>query len=183
MNGKIKDRTGLTINNWTFIKFVNTTIKGDARWLCKCSCGNEVIVQAANIMSGQSKKCLKCSSLSHIYNYQDDVPTPVWKTIKANAIKRKKGFFITKEYIQELFLKQNKKCALSGIDIYFAKNNQDYVNRNQTASLDRIDNSKDYIEGNVQWIHKRINIMKNNLTDLEFINYCKIIVNHNKNTN
>jgi hypothetical protein len=48
-----------------------------------------------------------------------------------------------------------------------------------TASLDRIDSSKGYVEGNVQWVHKRINIMKNDLSDSEFIEWCRVVSKNN----
>jgi hypothetical protein len=50
-----------------------------------------------------------------------------------------------------------------------------------TASLDRIDSSKGYIEGNVQWIHKHINKMKNNFNESYFIEICKKISQKNQN--
>jgi len=36
-----------------------------------------------------------------------------------------------------------------------------------------------YVEGNVQWVHKIVNFMKQALPDNEFINWCRIIVNNN----
>ena len=44
-----------------------------------------------------------------------------------------------------------------------------------TASLDRIDSSKGYVIGNVQWVHKDINIMKNKFDNQYFIDMCKKI--------
>lgn len=44
-----------------------------------------------------------------------------------------------------------------------------------TASLDRIDSSGDYAEGNVQFVHKTINKMKWDLTDMEFRNFCVLV--------
>lgn len=89
-----------------------------------------------------------------------------WSRIKSNAKQKGREFNITPEYVWELFLKQDKKCALSGIllnlkTIYHV-----------TASLDRIDSNIGYVEGNVQWVHKEINMMKNNMTDNDFINFC-----------
>lgn len=37
-----------------------------------------------------------------------------------------------------------------------------------TASLDRIDSTKGYVEENVQWVHKDVNFMKSNLTEQRF---------------
>ena len=41
------------------------------------------------------------------------------------------------------------------------------------ASLDRIDNSKGYIKGNVQWVTKDINMCKRTLNNESFIVLCK----------
>ena len=50
------------------------------------------------------------------------------------------------------------------------------VNKN-TASLDRIDSSKGYVEGNVQWVHKMINMSKQQYSQEEFIDMCKAVAN------
>lgn len=46
-----------------------------------------------------------------------------------------------------------------------------------TASLDRIVSTKGYVEGNVQWVCKMVNIMKNVYDQEDFINMCKKIGN------
>jgi len=51
--------------------------------------------------------------------------------------------------------------------------------KQQTASLDRIDSSKGYIEGNVQWVHRKINMMKQSYTQEEFIELCQAVVRNN----
>ena len=94
--------------------------------------------------------------------------------IKTGAIKRKIEFNINIKQIWELYLKQDKKCAISGLPIYFIINGT-----GSTASLDRIDSSKGYIEGNLQWVHKDINRMKQEFSQEYFINICNIIANFN----
>lgn len=49
-----------------------------------------------------------------------------------------------------------------------------------TASLDRIDSSKGYVVGNVQWVHKDVNTVKWDLTLDNFFRVCKMVVEHNK---
>jgi hypothetical protein len=49
------------------------------------------------------------------------------------------------------------------------------VNKETTASLDRIDSSKGYIKTNVQWVHKKVNKMKQDTSVDEFKHYCKLI--------
>lgn len=70
----------------------------------------------------------------------------------------------------KLFEKQNRKCALTGEELTFSKKNNEY---DGTASLDRIDSSKGYTLDNVQWVHKKINMMKWDLKQDEFISWCK----------
>lgn len=57
-----------------------------------------------------------------------------------------------------------KKCALTGREIGF--------DAPQTASLDRIDSTKGYLSGNVQWVHVSVNRMKNSFSQNEFIATC-----------
>lgn len=99
-----------------------------------------------------------------------------WNGIKQGAKSRKIEFSITKEYLWNLFIKQDKKCALTGLPLYF---NEVKTNRgNKTASLDRIDSSKGYIEGNVQWVHKDVNEMKWDSTQQEFVNFCCLVAKY-----
>ena len=89
-------------------------------------------------------------------------------------------FDISGDYIWKLYLKQNRKCALSGLDIEFAITWGDNTKTNMTASLDRIDSSGGYTKGNVQWVHKKINTMKMHMNDKEFIQICKKVAGYNK---
>ena len=99
----------------------------------------------------------------------------VFAEIKYKAAKRKIEFAITIEYIGDLFEKQNGICNLTGEKLTLKETIKDI---SQTASLDRIDSTKGYIEGNVQWIHKAVNRMKSNLPEKQFIELCeKIVIN------
>jgi len=44
-----------------------------------------------------------------------------------------------------------------------------------TASLDRIDSSKGYESGNIQWVHKQLNNMKQALPENEFFEWIKLV--------
>jgi len=79
-----------------------------------------------------------------------------------------------------LFIKQNKKCALTGLDIKFGVRNDKITGTYEetTASLDRIDSSKGYVKGNIQWVHKDINIMKNDFNVDKFKKLCKMVISY-----
>lgn len=111
------------------------------------------------------------------WNGYGEISGRFWNCLECRSIKSRRNKIVELnikiEYAWDLFIKQNRKCIFSGIELVFGKNNKD-----TTASLDRIDSSKGYIEGNVQWVHKIVNKMKNVLPDEEFIEWCCIIAEH-----
>lgn len=101
-----------------------------------------------------------------------DISRTYWENIKTGARNRKISFNIKIKQIWDLYLKQNKKCKLSGLNIGFE------ASKSNTASLDRIDSSKGYEIDNVQWVHRDINTMKWDLTQEQFIKMCKIVTGY-----
>ena len=159
----------------TVVKLIERSI--GVSWLCRCECGNEKEYITAELTRKNGvKQCRQCSNQSRRTGYEE-ITGSQWSKIKKGAIKRNIAFDITLEYIWQLFLNQGRKCAYTHIELKFGKN----YNRNSadtTASLDRIDSNKGYIEGNVQWVHKNVNIMKQSLSHKEFISVCNLIANN-----
>lgn len=77
--------------------------------------------------------------------------------------------------VHEMWEKQNRKCALSGVDIGFAPTGNVH-----TCSIDRIDSMKNYSIENIQLVHKDVNLMKNKFDNEYFIELCKKIADENK---
>ena len=95
----------------------------------------------------------------------------VWlSSIKDNLIRGGKiiDCSVTLEDLYKVLQKQNFKCAYTGIDLQVV----DTPKGESNASVDRIDSDKGYEIGNVQWVYKPINIMKNGLSDSDFKNLC-----------
>lgn len=80
---------------------------------------------------------------------------------------------MTKEDILELWEKQGRTCALSGLDIGWAR-----VGRVHTISLDRIDNNRGYTLDNIQLVHKHVNFLKHTFPQVYFVNLCRMIAKH-----
>lgn len=74
-------------------------------------------------------------------------------------------------------MKQNGNCRFTGKRLTFTSSYKN-CKLGQTASLDRIDSSKGYEVGNIQWIDKKINWMKWAMSDEEFIYYCKLVTDN-----
>lgn len=185
-----KDLAGKTFGHWTVI--ARAPKKGiHNAWLCKCECGREKNVYQTHLIQGNSKSCknvgcqfVKSGETHSQWKGIGDISGDKLYCIQNGASKRNIPFEITKEYIWELFIKQNKKCALSGVDIDFGiQIGPEDKQEQATASLDRIDNSKGYIIGNVWWVHRDINWMKNTFKLNHFIKLCNLVSSHTKKTN
>lgn len=79
---------------------------------------------------------------------------------------------ITVDYIYKLWISQNYRCALSGLPIIFANDEFNYWAR---VSLDRKDNSKGYVKGNIQLVSLPLNYAKNKQTDQTIKNTLNIL--------
>lgn len=101
-----------------------------------------------------------------------------WSSYQKGAEIRGLAFEVTIEYAWNLFLGQERRCALSGVPIYFDMNLDSlrkYGCQGGTASLDRIDSTKGYVVGNIQWVHKDANKMKMDLQEEDFFRIVKQI--------
>ena len=132
-----------------------------AIWKCRCSCGNVKDIPAPRLKKNDVKSCGQCKE-HYAWKGFGELSGQYFSVLKNGAKRRNIIFNVTIEELWSLFLKQERKCAISGVDLFFVRNRTGNTggDRVQTASLDRIDSSKPYTIDNVQWIHKDINRMK-----------------------
>jgi hypothetical protein len=173
------DLNGQKFGKWTVLS-INRTDKGKVTWKCRCECGQEKNVLGYNLVSKKSISCRKCvvrpkGSSSPNFKGYGDIPMDYWTNIIRGALKRNLSVSITLQDIWKLFLKQDKKCALTQRPLFF---NSVYGKYDGNASLDRIDSLKGYELDNIQWIHKNINWMKGNFSQQEFINECRFVAKY-----
>jgi len=157
-----------------------------ALWNCQCKCGNFVKVASNSLTSGNKLTCGKSCSMKRRNKRVGEISLAHINAIKQNAIKRNLSFTVTPQYLWDLFLRQNRKCALSGVDLTFTQEINTHNTRATltSASLDRIDSSKGYDERNVRWVHKDINRMKWSCDDATFLDWCKkCILHHHESKN
>lgn len=178
---KFNDLSNQKFGQLTPIKSLDKPgIKNRGRiWLCKCDCGNFIELPSQSITGKRNTTC--GDKEKHYYdNFYEEIPIVHFNRIKSQAERRKIDFDLSINYLWEVFIKQNKKCALTGIDIFFTDNKsaQKTSSKKTNCSLDRIDSYKGYIKGNVQWVYKKINVMKHVLSNEEFIFLCNKIVNN-----
>lgn len=153
-------------------------------WLCRCDCGNETVVARSNL--GRLTRSCGCmmnrvGKASQNWKGVGDIPSSFLSSLRGHAKKREIEFDLTLEYIWHLFCQQEQRCALTGILLEFSERFR-VPGQNGTASLDRIDSSRGYVEGNVQWVHKDVNFMKQSLTQERFITLCTLVTTKAQNS-
>ena len=155
-------------------------VKHQDRYMVKfqCRCGNVDYKRLSQLETMQFKCCRKCGRKN---NYPDKRKNRgffdkngmhrVWLTsIKDNLVRGSKTIecSITLDDLYKALKKQNFKCSYTGIDLKVINT----LKSESNASVDRIDSDKGYEVGNIQWVYKPINIMKNGLSDSDFRNLC-----------
>lgn len=164
-----KDLTGKTFGDLYVVGVSEISRNGHYRYHVTCSCGCHKTVLGTHMLQGNTTHC-GCKTVKVSSNYQGykGVGKTYWSSLKrgANGEKGRKPipFEITLEYIGDLLEAQDYKCKLSNLPISA---------KHHTASLDRIDSSLGYVVGNVQWLHKDVNMMKRHYDQDYFISLCK----------
>lgn len=177
---------GTVLGNWTVIseRYERKNSKtGGLKQEVRCKCGHTKFLELHQLKVNKTKQCLACASKSRIEVYKDLIPLTYVKRIQYEANQRELEFSLTLEDLYVKYIEQQGKCAISGqklqmliTNLYRYEKGKKFTNsKDFTASLDRIDSSKGYIVGNIQWVHKRVNIMKMDLPEEKFFQLIKEI--------
>ena len=156
-------------------KILGTTNKNKRNYyIVECGCGYIGERRKDWVDSFRTTKCKRCSAAevakrtyntNSFFNKEHKgigcISRTKFGTYKFGALRRNLEFSITIEDAANVW---TWKCALSGIGI-----------DETSMSLDRIDSSKGYIVGNIQWVHKDINYMKQEYSQEVFIHWCSLV--------
>lgn len=165
------------------------------------NCGKKVNKPAAEIKRQRKNgkkffycdlKCAGKSNCSHLkkyhteesilriqkYNKQKDELSQFryhLNNAKRRAKKYNREFDLDLEYLKNIWEKQVGKCAVTKLQMVqkfiHTKKNRTEKSPYQ-ASLDRIDNNKGYIKGNIRYVCFMFNIARNNFSDEEVLEFC-----------
>ena len=182
---------GKTFNFWKVLSYHSTKEKpsGSAvMWLCEClKCGLKKPLCPFNLINSKSKSCQNCAmkerSGKNNSNWKgyEEIPTSLLTSHKNGAKTRNIDFKVSPKYLMEVWMRQDRKCALSGEPLEMrAKCFKGEKAWSNSASLDRIDSTLGYVKGNVQWVHPIVNLMKNHFSEDIFIDFCKKISERHK---
>lgn len=133
----------------------------------------EIIVECLDRSPSSIHRRAKQLKLGYQKKKIGSIPLSYYKNIEYKAIRRGHEFTVGINYLADLFRKQKRKCAYSGKRIFFT-----WADEKQTASLDRKNSKIGYVEGNVQWVHKYVNMAKQSLSHKAFLKMIKDIYNY-----
>lgn len=140
-------------------------------WECKCDCGNTVLVNTGNLVSGSTKSCgcLKLDMIkSNHYSrkeFGESAKNNLYLHYKRGAEKRSIVFDLSKEDFYEVVTKNCLYCGKEASNKFWYKGLYGYYTY---TGVDRIDNTIGYTKENSVPCCKRCNQAKNNMTLDEF---------------
>lgn len=165
---------GAKYKHWTVLEGP-TYIDSTARYKVRCDCGTEMYKLPIELLYVDSDfQCEQCAQQERALTTTlsngrvGDLTLTEHTRLRRSAEKRGYVFEVSIKYLWDLFKQQNQICAITG----------DYILNIRDASLDRIDSSIGYIEGNVQWVTQQANLSKHVMTMTQLYEFCKKVLNH-----
>ena len=109
-----------------------------------------------------------------------DYPSIMFGRAIQNARNRSKKknipFELTKEYIVDLFERQDGRCYYSDIKLNIVKKNKERTHDPFKMSLDCVDSNLGYVKDNVVWCAYCVNALKLKMSKEDMIDVCRHIV-------
>lgn len=173
MTDRKKKLEGQTFGTLEVLSVSEVSRNGHYRYHVRCGCGTEKTVLGTHLLSGKTKSCGNCSRKGRNWKGCGTVSRTYYSSVKRGAVgskgRKPVKFSVGIKHMAWLLDEvQNGKCALTGLPISI---------KDKTASLDRVDSSEGYVEGNLQWLHKDINMMKRHYNQGYFVAMCNLVSN------
>jgi hypothetical protein len=156
---RIVDIVGVKFNYLTVLRRVANNLEAEVMWLCKCDCGNEVVVRGSHLKTGNTKSC-GCLQKRHISKLGKSMVThgmtmveplyQVWRNMlgrcSSNSTTRScyfdRGIRVCEEWREDP--RKFVEWALSN-------------GYKEGLELDRIDNDKGYYQENCRFVTRLVN--------------------------
>jgi len=141
-------------------------------WECLCDCGNIVVVRGAGLKCGdnQSCGCYHKELTSKMFKKPDGTAAfnKLFSEYKRNAFKKSHTFNLTEEEFREIVNKNCFYCGCTPNTTYKSRKDRYIYN-----GIDRVNNAKGYILGNIVSCCSACNHAKNTMSKEDFLSWIK----------
>lgn len=159
--GSLIDLTGRTFNSLLVLSRNGTSDYGQPLWLCRCSCGNELLVTGSNIRNKQ-KSCRECflkRNVSHGLSETKEYHS--WEAMKSRCYNENNESY-------SYYGGRGITVCNRWLDSF-----ENFINDMGEApkkhSLDRIDPEKEYSPKNCRWANAKEQIRNRRKTKMAVI--------------
>jgi len=121
----------------------------------------------------------KCSSIVE-HGTEEDLKSRLFYQL-SQVIRQKTVFVgedVTPDYLLRLWKSQEGKCPYTGEELVLKKHRKRGDKLPYQASIDRIDSSKGYVRGNIEFVSLMANYAKNTWSKEQLIEFFKKVANH-----
>lgn len=174
---RVKNHSGLVIDKWTVMDEYKI-VGENAQWKVKCECGTErwhIIAKTLHHFRKTGQSSCGCNKIK----YDNPNARNTWSVYKSRAKKYNRDFTLTFESFLDIICQPCIYCGSNGTNVGKKKFNEDVFLYN---GIDRIDNTKGYVEGNCAPCCIVCNTMKMDLDVVDFYSHLQKIITHKDKT-
>ena len=156
---------------------INRNLKLNRLNFCSLSCSSKYTINFREDMINYRTSSKNYEHLQELNLKRQKEALLNFKYYLRKAVKERQYFDIDSQYLKELWNQQKGICPYTGIKLIPQLLSKS-VNKDNPfiyASLDRIDSSKGYIKGNVEFVSLGINYLKNKFSKEVTVNFINLI--------
>lgn len=163
---RYEDITGKKFGKLTVLKKVGVSSKQQSQWLCKCDCGNEVVVSRTNLSINRTKTVSCGCWRKNLITKHNKYKTSIYRAyinMKQRCYNQKKDVY---KYYGARGIKICDEWLNDFMSFYDWSMNNGYK---KGLSIDRIDNDGNYEPSNCRWVNSMTQM--NNTRQNHYITY------------
>lgn len=176
-----RDLTGKRFNELIVIKYLDKDNSNNHRYLCRCTCGKEIISQGSDVKMGKVKSCghLKYKNQQELFlkDPYKNIKLMIYNDYKIKAKRRNYQFDLDIELFYTLIEQKCYYCGIHNSNVRQVKRKIKNVTY-QYNGIDRINNDLGYTKDNVVSCCKLCNQAKHRMSIDSFKNWIKRIYEH-----